>query len=163
MPLPEADLNQLLQALDELSPEEVALVQERLAQRQQPAVFRNVAASSQDLFVLPFDRYLALTDEEREALQRRAYQENQGWIDAELKRQGAAWLLVCGGEVLESSPALRDYPSRDKLLNLARQRGRVPFVFVREPLVEESVWTSLDMGDFYPTICGTRVIIDVVV
>jgi hypothetical protein len=146
----EADLNQVLEVLEQLSPQELAVVQERLAARKE--VTEPAPGPSTDVFDLPFDDYLALSDEEREAVQLRAYQTHQARIDAELERQGAEWLLVCGGEVVETSPALRDYPSREKLMQIGQQRGRVPFVFVREPLVEESAWSALAGNDFYPTV-----------
>ena len=130
----QANLHQVLQVLEQLSPQEMAVVEERLAARKKS----NEPEPAADVFALPFDDYLALSDEEREAVQLCAYQAHQAWIDAELERQAAEWILVCGGEVVEASPTLRDYPSREKLLRLGQQRGRVPFVFVREPLVEES-------------------------
>jgi hypothetical protein len=141
MPVMEVDLNQVLKVLEQLSPEELAVVQERLAARQKTTTLSSLACA--EVFALPFNDYLALSDQEQEAVQRQAYQTHQAWIDAELERQGAEWLLVSGGEVLEASPTLQDYPSREKLLDIGRQRGRVPFVFVREPLVEESAWSAL--------------------
>jgi len=146
----EANLNEVLEVLEQLSPQELAVVQERLAARQKAA--EPPPSLSADVFDLPFDDYLALSDQEREAVQLHAYQTHQAWIDAELERQGAEWVLVCGGEVLEASPTLRNYPSREKLMHIGQQRGRVPFVFVREPLVEESGWSALVGNDFYPTV-----------
>jgi len=64
------------------------------------------SSSSDDVFALPFDDYLSLSDEEREAVQLRAYQTHQAWINAELERRGAEGLLVCDGKVLEASPTL---------------------------------------------------------
>jgi hypothetical protein len=140
MPILEVDLNQVLKVLEQLSPQERAFVQEQLVARQHTP---EQAGLPTDLFTLPFDDYLALSDEEREAIQLRAYQDHQMWIDAELKQREAEWLLVCGGEVLEASSTLRDYPSREKVMQIGEQRGYVPFIFVREPLVEESGWSML--------------------
>jgi hypothetical protein len=135
------ELAEVQRELDQLSPQELAVIQERLAARQQAA--EPPSSLSADVFALPFNDYLALSDEEWEAVQRRAYQTHQPWIDAELERQGAEWVLVCSGEVLEASPTLRNYPSREKLMQIGQQQERVPFVFVREPLVEESAWSAL--------------------
>ena len=149
----QANLNQVLQVLEQLSPQEMAVVEERLAARKRS----NGTDPPADVFALPFADYLALPDEEREAVQLRAYQSHQAWIDAELERQKAEWLLVCGGEVVEASPTLRDYPSREKLMSLGQRMGCVPFVFVREPLVEESAWSVLAGNDVYPTLRIRRV------
>ncbi len=145
-----ANLNQVLRVLEEFSPQELAVIEERLAARKR--VSEQPLDATADLFELPFDHYLAMSREERDAIALRAYQTLGTWIDAELKRLGAEWMLVCGGEVIESSPTLQNYPSREKLMQAGRQRGLVPFVFVREPLIEESGWSALAGDDFYPTI-----------
>lgn len=148
MPIMEVDLNQVLKVLEQLSPQERVLVRERLAAQQ---ATEKVCLST-DVFSLSFDDYLALSDEEREPIQLRAYQAHQTWIDMELEQRGAEWLIVCGGEIFESSSTLRDYPSREKLMRIGKQRRRVPFVFVRESLVEESGWSALEDNDCYPTV-----------
>lgn len=109
-------------------------------------------SSKPDVFRLLFEEYLSLPDEDREAIQWQAYQSNQSWINGELDRLGAEWLLICGGKVIEFSSTLRDYPSREKLIKLGNQRNFVPFVFVRESLIEESAWSLLPRSDFYPTL-----------
>lgn len=146
----EANLNLVLRVLDHLGPRELAVIEERLAARKQVAEHSPAPAS--DLFELPFDDYLAMSREERDAIALRAYQTLGPWIDAELKRLGAEWMLVCGGKVIESSPILKNYPSREKLMKIGRQRGLIPFVFVKAPLIEESGWSTLEGDDFYPTV-----------
>jgi hypothetical protein len=150
MPLLEVGLDQVLKVLDQLSPEDLAVVQERLEERKNRAA--NAPCAPDDVFALRFDDYIARSDDERETVQLRAYQEHQAWIDTELERRGAEWLLVCGGEVLDASASLKDYPSREKLMDIGARRGCVPFVFVREPLVEEAAWSSLEDDDVYPTV-----------
>jgi hypothetical protein len=146
----EANLNQVLRALDHLGPRELAVIEERLAARKHSVDQPPEAAA--DLFELPFDEYLAMSDEERDAVALRAYQILDAWINAELKKRKAEWILVCGGQVIESSSTLRDYPSDEKLMQVGRQRGLVPFVFVKGPLIEESSWSAIEENDFYPTI-----------
>ncbi len=136
-----AKLNQMLRLLEEFSPRELAVIEERIAARKQ--ISEQPPDAAADLFKLPFDDYLAMSREERDAIALRAYQTLETWIDATLKRLGAEWMLVCGGEVIESSPTLRNYPSREKLMQIGRQRGLVPFVFVKAPLIEESGWSAL--------------------
>jgi len=86
---------------------------------------------------MPIKEYLALSDDERENIQLSVYQSHKEWIDAELEERGAEWVLLCGGEVVEYSATLRNYPSREKLMALGEERGVVPFVFVKTPLIEE--------------------------
>jgi hypothetical protein len=150
MPLLEVGLDQVLKVLDQLSPDDLAVVQERLEARRKQVV--GVSAVPDDVFALSFDNYLALSERDREAVHLRAYEEHQQWIDTELERRCAEWMLVCGGEVIEASPTLDDYPPPEKLMRIGAERGCVPFVFVREPLVEESAWSSLPGEDWYPTL-----------
>lgn len=162
MPMMEVDLEQLLKVIEQLNPADLAILQEQIHLTQHPASVKDYTETMQrdEFFMLPFKEYLALSDEEREHIQLSIYQSQEKWIDAELERRGAEWILVCGGEVVESSETLRNYPSREKLMALGEERGFVPFVFVRMPLIEEeSAWAALPHVDFYPTlsiIIGSR-------
>ena len=150
MPEVAVSLKQVLQVLDQLNPVELAAVEQRLAMRQQTA--KPLPKAAADLFELPFDEYLALSDEARDAIAFRAYRTLESWIDAELEQRKAEWILVCGGQVIEASATLRDYPSDEKLMQLGEQRGLVPFVFVKAPLIEEAAWSVTGTNDFYPTL-----------
>ena len=155
MPMMEVNLPQLLKAIEQLNPAELAILQERIHRTQHAAPVKTSPKTAQrdEFFTLPFTEYLALPDEERERIQFSVYQSQKKWIDAELERRSAEWILVCGGEVVESSETLRNYPSRGKLMALGKARGVVPFVFVKAPLVEEeSAWAALSHADFYPTL-----------
>jgi len=150
-----AELKEVLEMIDKLNPSELAKVQEKIAPSQQRKWIQTddkIATKKNDVFSLSFREYLALADDEREDVQWRAYQLYQSWIDAELERRGAQWLLVCRGKIIESSSTWRNYPSREKLMALGKQNGYVPFVFVKAPLIEESAWSSLPGFDFYPTL-----------
>lgn len=136
-----AELKEVLEMIDKLNPSDLARVQEKIApsqQRQWIQTDNKMATPKNDVFSLSFEAYLALADDEREDVQWRAYQLHQSWIDAELARRGAQWLLVCQGKIIESSSTWRNYPSREKLMAVGKQNGYVPFVFVKAPLIEES-------------------------
>ncbi|MEP7340378.1 MAG: hypothetical protein ABI977_21790 [Acidobacteriota bacterium] len=128
----------------------MAMLEQRLAARKQAA--DRMPDGVGDLFEMPLAHYLALSDEVRDAITLRAYQTLHSWIEKELEKRRAEWLLVCGGEILESSPTLTNYPSDDKLMQIGQERDRIPFVFVRSPLIEESHWSMIEPTDFYPTI-----------
>jgi len=155
MPMMEVNLEQLLKVVEKLNPAEIAILQERIHLAQHSASVKTSTETSQrdEFFTLPFKEYLALSDEKRERIQLSVYQSKKKWIDAELERRKAEWILVCGGEVVECSETLRNYPSREKLMALGEERGVVPFVFVKAPLIEEeSAWAALPHADFYPTL-----------
>lgn len=129
--MPEAamQLNQVLQVLDQLNPTELAKVEERLAARRQPPPLSEAVA---ELFAYPFDQYLAVSQPERDDLIWRAYQTLDTWIAAELAQRKAAWIMVCGGNVVDASPTLREYPADEMLMRWGNQTGLIPFVFVKE-------------------------------
>ena len=151
----ERGLEELLAAVEQLSPEAMALLQERMQMIQHPASVKTQTkiVKRDEFFTLSFKKYLALSAEGREQFQLSVYRSHKEWIDAALQRHQAEWILVCGGEVVESSGTLRNYPSREKLTALGEKRGIVPFVFVKAPLIEEeSAWSALPHTDFYPTL-----------
>jgi len=135
----EVDLGELLKVVEQLNPTELAILQKQihLTQNSSSVEFPTETAQMNEFFTFTFKEYLTLSDEERERIQLSVYRSKKKWIDAELERRGAEWILVCGGEVVELSETLRNYPSREKLMALGEERGFVPFVFVKAPLIEE--------------------------
>ena len=157
--MPEAamHLNQVLQVLDQLNPTELAMVEQRLAARRQTLPVNETVA---ELFNYPFNKYLSVSQQERDDLIWRAYQTLDTWIATELEQRKAAWILVCGGKVIEASPSMRNYPEDEKLMALGDQHGVIPFVFVKEMAIEESLWSALPDNDFYPTLSLTLAALD---
>lgn len=149
-------LEGFLETLDELSPEELERVEKRLASARDKkngnAPISTSPHAPRDIFAISFEEYLAMPLEERHAIQISAYEKYSKWIEQELERHQARWILVCGGKVIESSPTLRDYPRREKVRLVGEQCGLMPFVFVRGPMIEESIWTVLPYNDSYPTL-----------
>jgi len=136
-------LDEFLETFDELSPEELERVEKRLASaRDKKNGGAQVLTSppvSRDLFAISFAEYLAMSKEERDELQISAYRKYAKWIEQELGRHDARWILVCGGKVVESGPTLRNYPRAQKVRMVGEQYGLMPFVFVRGPVIEESI------------------------
>lgn len=158
MPVAELDFEQVLGTVDQLSSDELDLLQKRIAQSRQKKVSptsRGYPEEAQELFAIPFAAYMAMSDDEREAVAFRAYMILDRWIEQELKARRAKWMLVSGGEILESSSKFNEYPSRAKLMQLGKERGRIPFVFIATPLIEESNWSALADSDYYPTLTLT--------
>lgn len=140
-------LEGLLETLDELSPEELERVEKRLASAREKkngnAPIPTTPPVPRDLFAISFNEYLAMPQAERETIDILAYRRYANWIEQELNQHDARWILVCGGKVIESGPTLRSYPRSQKLQAVGEQYGLMPFVFLRGPMIEESIWTVL--------------------
>jgi hypothetical protein len=130
-------LEQVLETIDDFAPDELDLIEKRLASAREKKNGGARVAATRDIFAITFDEYLAMSDEERDALQLEAYEKYTKWIDEELRQRQARWMLVCGGTVIESSPTLRNYPRDEKLRAVGEQYGLIPFVFAAQPLIEE--------------------------
>jgi len=151
-------IDRFLDTFDTLSSEELDRVEKRVAAVREKkngnarVLALPPAPVARDLFAISFNEYLAMPLEERHAIQISAYEKYAEWIAQELERFQARWILVCGGKVIESSPTLRNYPRREKVRSVGEQYGLMPFVFVRGPMIEESIWTVLPHHDSYPTL-----------
>jgi len=147
-------LDRLLGTFDTLSSEELDRVEKRLASvREKKNGNAQIPASPsapRDIFAISFDEYLAMSDDERDAIQDEAYENHLDWIDPTLKRHDAKWILVCGRKVIESGPTWQNYPTDEKLQAIGEQYGLIPFVFAAAPLIEELDWAALPYkNDFY--------------
>jgi hypothetical protein len=150
-------LEQLLETMDDFAPDELDLIEKRLTQAREKkdggARSAALPAATRDIFAITFDEYLAMSDEERDAIQEEAYAYYLDWIDQTLKQHQAKWILVCGRKVIESGPTWRNYPTDEKLQVIGEQYGLIPFVFAAAPMIEESDWAALPRkNDFYPSL-----------
>jgi hypothetical protein len=134
-------LEGFLETLDELSPEELDQVEKRLVSARDKkngnALISPSPQAPRDIFAISFSDYLAMSKEERDELQIAAYRKYAKWIEQELGRHDARWILVCGGQVVESGPTLRNYPRAQRVRMVGEQYGLMPYVFVRGPVIEE--------------------------
>jgi len=95
----------------------------RSRQRHEPVAEKT---SERSVFEIPYDEYLAFSDVEREALQWRVYREHHDRSEAELKARRAQWMIVCGGEIIEFSRILDNFPTPEKLATfLCRLRSAI--------------------------------------
>lgn len=134
-------LDEFLKTFDELSLEELDRVEKRLASARDKkngnAPVPAAPPVPRDLFAISFDEYFAMPQLERETIDVLAYKRYAKWIEQELERHDARWILVCGGNVVESGPTLRNYPRSQRVRMVGEQYGLMPFVFVRGPVIEE--------------------------
>jgi len=151
------ELEQVFKTVDRLSSAELELLRKRI-ERSHPKkssytfTSRGHPQEAAELFAIPFDKYLAMSEDERAEIAFRAYKILDHWIEQELKARQAQWMLVCGDEILESSPKLIEYPSREKIMAIGKKSGLIPFVFIRTPLIEECGWSAMSKSDYYPTL-----------
>jgi hypothetical protein len=142
----------ILKSIDGLSSAELETLQERIARSRQKKISTTLQPTKRNVFEIPYNEYLKLSDAERDEIQWRVYVEHHKWYETELKARRAQWILVCGGKVLEFSRTLDNYPTPEKLQAFGKEHGFIPFVFVPRPLIEESPWSALAEEDFYPTL-----------
>jgi len=150
----ETGLEQVLQTLGKLDLEDLEVVEKQLTrEKNKPKSFSAPKSLLEDeRFLISFDDYLALSDDEGEELKLMAYEKYRDWIDRELAKRRARWMLICGGKTIEWSPKLDDYPSRKKRHTIGRQMGYAPWTFIANPIIEESYWAAISDNDFYPSV-----------
>jgi hypothetical protein len=94
---------------------------------------------------------------ERAMLKRRLKEQNYQWLQAKFSALDAAWLVIVDGQVIASGKSLKDKPRQPQVLEICRQTGKFPFIFVNDKFItiEESIspWhATKQAGDYYPTL-----------
>jgi len=82
-------------------------------------------------FSFDYSMYCALPPEDQLALRSQALLKHGAWINAQLDERNADWILVVGGEVVDSGASFESYPSEDRLKELGTANNLVPWVFTR--------------------------------
>jgi hypothetical protein len=139
-----ADIEQIWQRIEALSPEDREIIRVRLARKRLSKSLSTTSPTTpleNEIFKISFAEYLALSDEKRASIRTFFYTKYRDWIDDELQRRQAEWMLVVGGRVIETGQ-LDEYPSREKLYKTGHYYRLIPFVFVANPLIEESSWLA---------------------
>jgi hypothetical protein len=110
-------------------------------------------------FAMPFEEFEKLSEAEKSETRWQAFSRNQQWINEQLRKYRAEWIVVLGGKVEKFSPTLNDLRTKTEIKKMGREKGLAPFLFIREPLIEEikiesatqAPWAALD-DDSYPAI-----------
>ena len=82
-------------------------------------------------FSFDYAVYCALPSDEQLALRSQALLKHRTWIMGQLDDRDADWVLVVGGEVVDSGASLETYPSEGRLKELGTANNLVPWVFTR--------------------------------
>lgn len=112
-----------------------------------------------DPFQVSLAEFISLGEQQQNELRSAALRRYGDWVDTELERRQALWILVVGGEVVSCGTSLNSLPTKSLSCHLAQRKELAPFLFTKEPLVEEmsspsaaSTWSALAADDFYPTV-----------
>ncbi|MEK7728128.1 MAG: hypothetical protein AAB354_06905 [candidate division KSB1 bacterium] len=106
---------------------------------------------------ITLEEYVALPREERRRYLDDAEPPNQAWIENQLARLQARWIMVVDGQVVLHGASMQSYPEDEEFLKLCQGTGKYPFVFFH-PLVhaiEENfaAWhKTIEPGDAYPAV-----------
>ena len=120
-------------------------------------LLRTIAAEEEgsDPFSFSLARYRQLGQSERLELVRRAGIIVRDRVDEELRKRGAAWMVIVGDRVVADSKEVGPCPSADEVLAMGEREDRIAFLF-EAPLVEEipstSHWAPVATHDAYPTV-----------
>lgn len=120
--------------------------------------FLEIAAHQSNFnpFAIRYSDYTEFSENEERELRDKIYMENYEWIESELARRKAEWMIVVNGQILKSSSTLDNIPTQPQLDRLGKKRGFMPFLFVRNVLIEESMitnhnatsWSKVALNDF---------------
>jgi CheY-like chemotaxis protein len=118
-----------------------------------------------DPFCVSFRSYLNLDDKASQQIRRRAWAMKKAWFLKQVEEQGWVWAVLCGSEIVKTSLSGDPVPTEEELIAYGDKYDRIPFLFVRPPIVEESTWASTGRkqlngtDDYYPTIsCSVEAI-----
>ncbi len=106
---------------------------------------------------ITLEEYVALPRPERRRYLDEAEELNQAWVENQLERLGASWIMVVNGEVVLHGATMNEYPEHDTFIALCHKTEKYPFVFF-SPFVfaiEESYsrWHKTTKAtDAYPTV-----------
>jgi len=106
---------------------------------------------------IPLEEYRALSREEKRSYHDEAEELNWRWVENQLNRLNAKWLMVVEGQVVMYGETLDNYPDRKELLALCERIGKYPFAFFspRVFAIEElsTAWhETKEPDDAYPAI-----------
>lgn len=96
-----------------------------------PVATPSHSAPVREPFSFDYSMYCALPSEEQLALRSQALLKHGTWIAAQLDERDADWILVVGGEVVDSGASLESYPNESRLKELGTANNLVPWVFTR--------------------------------
>lgn len=87
---------------------------------------------------ISLNKRLAMTQEEADIYQTKAWQKNEGWLKQYFELHNLEWIMVIDNNVIDCGHSSDSYPSDEKILSVAKKYdNKFPFIFVKSPLIEE--------------------------
>ena len=86
-----------------------------------------------DPFELSWADHEKMSERQRADIEIVAWEMHHDWIRKQLAKRNAAWIMVAGKKVIDSSPTLDDYPFPPGVMEIAEKRRQPVFVFVQPP------------------------------
>jgi hypothetical protein len=145
-----------LGSLDAQSEQAVAMAMKIL----QSAEAAPIPQASEEKFSshnITLEEYKALPREEKRRYHDEAEKSNWRWVESQLTRLNAKWLMVVDGKVVKHGSTLKNFPARQELIELCNRTGKYPFAFFSPSMfaIEElsTPWhTTKDIRDAYPAV-----------
>lgn len=78
---------------------------------------------------ITLEEYKTLPREEKRRYHDDAEKSNWRWVENQLNRLNAKWLMVVDGKVLNHGSTLINFPDRQELVELCKRTGKYPFAF----------------------------------
>jgi hypothetical protein len=140
--------------LDYLDAAALQSIREIINQAKRPLFDRAKARQSSEMPLIDIEEPLPFVGEnltleeheqlplkERAMLKRRLKEQNYQWLQAKFSALDAAWLVIVDGQVIASGKSLKDKPRQPQVLEICRQTGKFPFIFVNDKFItiEESI------------------------
>ena len=107
-----------------------------------------------DPFEMSFEEFEKLPRPEQSEIRWQAFSRNRAWINEQLQKYRAEWIVVIGGKVVKSSSTLDDEPTRSEIRKMGQKSGLTPFLFARELMIEESFATNMKKNGRYILACN---------
>jgi hypothetical protein len=109
---------------------------------------------------ITLEEYKTLPREEKRRYHDEAEKLNWHWVENQLNRLNAKWLMVVDGKVVSHGSTLKNFPDRQELVGLCKRTGKYPFAFFSPSMfaIEElpTPWhTTRDVKDAYPAVSIT--------
>jgi len=101
-----------------------------------------------NLFKLSFDEFKKFSLKDQRDWRHRILINKREWLNKQLKIKNAEWLLILGGKIEQSSPTLDNFPSKNDVYQLAKDQNLAPFIYVKDPQIEEQT-NRLSMARFH--------------
>lgn len=84
------------------------------------------------------------------------WRKHRGWVEGEMRKRGATWIVVAGTSVVDCNENPDLFPDFEKLMRIGEEKGLIPFAYSAEhrpESIDPVGWSATTSGDdYYPQI-----------